>query len=42
MIESGAPDPDAIGLLGASYGLFFDPTWVPELMEKYGLNSPFG
>ena len=42
MIESGAPGPDVIGPLGASYGLFFAPTWVPELMEKYGLNSPFG
>ena len=28
--------------LAASYGLFFDPTWVPELMTKYGLKSPFG
>jgi quercetin dioxygenase-like cupin family protein len=42
MIESGPPDPTAVASLGASYGLFFDPTWVPELMEKYGLNSPFG
>ena len=28
--------------LAEAYGLFIDPTWVPELMEKYGLNSPFG
>lgn len=42
MIESGPPDPASVAALGASYGLFFDPTWVPELMEKYGLNSPFG
>ena len=40
--ESGPPDPAALESLAASYGVFFDPTWVPELMEKYGLNSPFG
>jgi quercetin dioxygenase-like cupin family protein len=42
LVESGPPDPAALGPLAASYGLFVDPTWVPELMEKYGLNSPFG
>ena len=42
VIASGPPDPQALETLAASYGLFFDPTWVPELMEKYGLNSPFG
>jgi quercetin dioxygenase-like cupin family protein len=42
VIASGPPDPDALESLAASYGLFFDPTWVPELMTKYGLNSPFG
>ena len=41
-VESGPPDPVTLEALAASYGLFFDPTWVPELMEKYGLNSPFG
>ena len=30
------------GMLAATYGLFFDPTWVPELVDKYGLDSPFG
>ena len=40
--ESGPPDPKSLESLAGSYGLFFDPTWVPELMEKYGLNSPFG
>ena len=39
---SGPPDPTALESLAHSYGLYFDPTWVPELMEKYGLNSPFG
>lgn len=42
LVEADALDPDSLGQLSASYGLFMDPTWVPELMEKYGLNSPFG
>jgi quercetin dioxygenase-like cupin family protein len=42
VFASGPPDPQSLESLAASYGLFFDPTWVPELMEKYGLNSPFG
>ncbi len=42
MVESGSPDPELLGSLAASYGLFFDPTWVPDLMDRYGLNSPFG
>lgn len=42
IIESAPPDPAALETLAASYGLFFDPTWVPELIEKYGLNTPFG
>jgi quercetin dioxygenase-like cupin family protein len=42
VFESGPPDPTSLEALAASYGLFFDPTWVPELMDKYGLNSPFG
>ena len=42
MIEAGPPDPAVLGPLAESYGLFLDQTWVPELMEKYGLNSPFG
>jgi quercetin dioxygenase-like cupin family protein len=42
MVEGGPPDPADVGALSGRYGLFMDPTWVPELMEKYGLNSPFG
>lgn len=42
VFESGPPNPMSLETLAASYGLFFDPTWVPELMDKYGLNSPFG
>lgn len=42
LVEDGPPDPSALAGLSASYGLFMDPTWVPELMTKYGLDSPFG
>jgi len=42
VFASGPPDSTSLESLAASYGLFFDPTWVPELMQKYGLNSPFG
>src|SRR5450631_621926 len=40
--ESGPIEPTHLESLASSYGFFFDPTWVPELMEKYELNSPFG
>jgi quercetin dioxygenase-like cupin family protein len=42
LVETGAPDPADMEALTASYGLFIDPTWVPEMMERHGLNSPFG
>ncbi|GAA4657454.1 cupin domain-containing protein [Kineococcus glutinatus] len=42
MFESGAPGPDDMQELTARYGVFFDPTWVPELMQRHGLRSPFG
>jgi quercetin dioxygenase-like cupin family protein len=42
VFEAGPPDPAALESLAATYGLFFDATWVPELMATYGLNSPFG
>ena len=42
MVQAGPPDPDDLAALSERYGLFMDPTWVPELMEKYHLNSPFG
>jgi quercetin dioxygenase-like cupin family protein len=42
LIEEGPPDPGAVQTLAERYRLFFDPTWVPELMEKHRLNSPFG
>jgi hypothetical protein len=42
MIEAGPPSPSDLEALAKRYGVFFDATWVPELMEKYNLNSPFG
>ena len=33
----GRPDPSEIEAVGASYGLSYDMTWVPELVERYGL-----
>jgi quercetin dioxygenase-like cupin family protein len=42
MFEAGPPDPAVLAQLAAAHGLFFDPSWVPDLMERHGLNSPFG
>jgi quercetin dioxygenase-like cupin family protein len=42
LFDAGRPDPNDLEALTKRYGLFFDPTWVPELMEKYHLDSPFG
>ncbi len=42
IFEAGPPDPAALEPLAKSYGLFLDAAWVPELMERYSLNSPFG
>ena len=42
MFEAGPPDPATLEALAATYGLFFDPTWVPDLMQRHNLNSPFG
>jgi hypothetical protein len=42
MIEAGSPDPSDLEALAERYGVFVDARWVPELMEKYRLNSPFG
>ncbi|MEO7980096.1 MAG: cupin domain-containing protein [Sporichthyaceae bacterium] len=42
LVDSGGAAPETLAPLAAEYGLFVDPTWVPELMEKYGLVSPFG
>ena len=42
LLEAGPPDPATLAGLAESYGLFFDPTWIPDLMEKHNLRSPFG
>ena len=42
IFEAGPPNPATLEPLAMSYGLFFDPTWVPDLMERHHLNSPFG
>lgn len=42
LVDQGPPDPADVMSLAAGYGLFMDPTWVPELMAKYDLRSPFG
>jgi hypothetical protein len=36
--HSGPPDPEAIARLAENYGLTYHMEWVPELVEKYGLN----
>ncbi len=41
-LQDEPPEPGALEALAASYGLFFDPTWIPDLMARYHLNSPFG
>jgi hypothetical protein len=42
LIEAGPPSPSDFETLTQRYGVFIDGAWVPELMEKYHLNSPFG
>jgi quercetin dioxygenase-like cupin family protein len=42
IFQDGPPDPAVLEPLAASYGLFFDATWVPDLMERHHLNSPCG
>ena len=34
----GPPDLQALERLSAAYGLTYHPEWIPELVEKYGLN----
>lgn len=42
IFQHGPPDPTILEPLAASYGLFFDPTWVPGLMERHHLTSRSG
>ena len=41
LVQAGPPDPAELAALSEAYGLFIDPTWVPELMDRYDLRSPF-
>ena len=41
LVQAGPPDPADLAALTETYGLFIDPTWVPELMDRYDLRSPF-
>ncbi|HEY7564302.1 MAG TPA: cupin domain-containing protein [Acidimicrobiia bacterium] len=34
---NGAPDPQDLAELAGRYGLTFDFTWAPDLIERYGL-----
>lgn len=40
LADAGPPDLDELERFAASYGLFFDTTWVPELTAKYHLTPP--
>jgi quercetin dioxygenase-like cupin family protein len=39
-IDPADPDAAKIAEIGVRYGLTYLPEWIPELMEKYGLNPP--
>ena len=41
LVQAGPPDPAELAALSEAYGLFIDPTWVPDLMDRYDLRSPF-
>jgi len=36
--HGGPPDMAAMARLSEDYGLTYHPEWIPELVEKYGLN----
>ncbi|MGH8891839.1 MAG: hypothetical protein ACRDWY_00795 [Actinomycetes bacterium] len=40
LADAGPPDLDELERLAASYGLFFDTTWVSELTAKCQLTPP--
>lgn len=42
LVASGNFDPASMEPVAAAYGLFFDMTWVPDLVERYGLDFPTG
>jgi quercetin dioxygenase-like cupin family protein len=43
MTAVGAPDPADVAALGDRYGLpFAQPTWLPDVIARYGLTPPPG
>lgn len=43
MTAAGPPDMEALGELAGRFQLpFAEPDWLPDLMERYGLDSPMG
>lgn len=42
MIAAGDHEPDAEVVLADAYGLSFYGAWIPDLVERYGLNPPPG
>jgi quercetin dioxygenase-like cupin family protein len=42
LVASGSFDAEAMGSFAEAYGLFFDMAWVPELVERYGLDVATG
>ena len=40
MLASGPPDPAAFTAMVDRYGASQQMDWIPDLMERYGLNSP--
>lgn len=37
----GQPDPARIAQIAEGYGLSFDFSWLPEIVERHGLTPPF-
>jgi hypothetical protein len=42
LVAAGPPEREQVAALASTYGLVFDPTWVPDLMNRYDLNSQSG
>jgi quercetin dioxygenase-like cupin family protein len=41
MTDVGRPDPEAVSILAARYGLpLAEPDWLPDVIERYGLTPP--
>jgi len=43
LVAAGPPPPDDLAKLAERYGLQFgQPDWLPDIINRYGLNPPFG